>query len=527
MGVRRASRSIRWIACAGLLWLGSGCAQWYEIAATRDGDAIRDEKAAQVEAFRSTDLLDPRLQVEVDDAGPPDIPEVITLGDALRIATERNRDYIARKESFFLAALDLSLTRRDFLRPVFSGNVNYTASNGQRITFGDSGTLSLAASQFLRTGATVTASTAATLSRSGGAGGRDQTSTSGASVRIDQPILRGAWHDIAFEGLTQAERNVLYEARDFELFRQDFAIGIIRDYYDLVSQKQQIQNLENNIAAQQRAVDQADAFFRVGRGTLVDKFRAEQSFFRTQNDFLDSQQAYQVSLDRFKIRLGLPTATTLDVGEDLPEDVQEIRLRPAAAVAAAFQNRLDLLTFRDQVVDVERQLKVSKNSLLPDLNVFASYDVDSRSSRTFAHQTYKDDLYTVGVNLEIPFDRMRERNSYRRAQIALDQIRRDLEEFEDNLILDVRESLRNLKQLKSQIDIEAKNIESLDKRVRQAKIENRQGNATNRDIVEAEDEKTRAENQQLDRFVSYEIRRLTLLRQMGILFVDEEGLILP
>ena len=62
------------------------------------------------------------------------------------------------------------------------------------------------------------------------------------------------------------------------------------------------------------------------------------------------------------------------------------------------------------------------------------------------------DLYTVGVNFDIPLDRLRQRNSYRRAQIGLDQIRRDLDEFEDNLILDVRDSLSSLKQLKLQIE---------------------------------------------------------------------------
>ncbi len=55
--------------------------------------------------------------------------------------------------------------------------------------------------------------------------------------------------------------------------------------------------------------------------------------------------------------------------------------------------------------------------------------------------------------MEIPLDRKSQINRFRSAEISLDQASRELDRQRDEVILEVRDSLRTLKQRKDQIGL--------------------------------------------------------------------------
>lgn len=501
---------------------GLGCASWFESRTEYRGLRIQQEKQDAVTEFRAAGLADPRDAAPSREVAlpPVEVPQIMNLDAATRIATQFNRGYLSQREGLFLAALALGVTRRDFLEPVFGGSVAYTAADGSSIEYSDSTTLSLNARQLLPTGGTLTVSGTGGLSQ---VQGRDQESSLSGTVSISQPLLRGAWRDIAFEPLTASERNLLYDAREFEEFRQRFAIDIIEQYYALLSQKQQLENTRKNIESQRFAEEQAKALYRLGRGTQLDVFRAEQSLLSAQTALLDAEQALAVALDRFKIDLGLPTDVEFALSDEEFPELIELELDLQAAITAALHNRLDLRTTRDRVEDAERAVRIAKNAILPELDLTASYTAGSSVERTFRDTSVDDERTFLGLTLEIPLDRLRERNALRSALISLEQSQRGLREAEDRIILEVRDALRQLQRQKEQVAIERRNIESLQRSLEKARLENRAGLATNREIVEAQDSLTQAENSLLNRIVAYEVTRLNLLRQLGVLFVDPEG----
>ena len=102
-----------WLFC---VLLTAGCsASWYEARADKAGDAIVSEKTGDVDRFRSN-LLDPRGEVpDRKPVAPPiEVPEIVTLDNSISIATRYNRNYMTQRENFFILALGLDLTRRDF-----------------------------------------------------------------------------------------------------------------------------------------------------------------------------------------------------------------------------------------------------------------------------------------------------------------------------------------------------------------------------------------------------------------------------
>ena len=60
--------------------------------------------------------------------------------------------------------------------------------------------------------------------------------------------------------------------------------------------------------------------------------------------------------------------------------------------------------------------------------------------------------------------------------------------------------------------------------MRIARIRFEAGEISNRDVVEAEEALLEAQNSLISAKVDYEIQRLQLLSDLGILFIDEQGM---
>ena len=509
-----------------LLIVLSGCSARDHRLAQEQGESIRSEVISEVSRFRSEDLIDPFSQgVKEDSESPPLITEQITLESALKLSTRLNRGYLSQRESLFQSALSLGVTRRDFLRPVFSGNLSYIVSgSSDQDELSKVAGLSLNGQQYLFTGGRLSISAGSDRVDDGLTDPSDYSGNFSAS--ITQPLLRGAGKYIPYDALTGAERNLLYAARNFESYRQSFAIQITREFYNLLSQKIQLNNAEENVRGQQFAYDQAKALFRIGTGSSLDVFRAEQALLVAKNSQSNAIEQFQNALDTFKIDLGVSIDSDIELIGEFPE-LSEFSISLEAALAAAMNNRLDLLTARDQLEDVEWDLEIAQNGLLPDLNLNLSYGSSSAITDSFSDLDWDDsESYSAGLNLEIPLDRLSRRNAFRNAEIALDREIRAYDLKEQQVRLEVQSALRQLDQLKFQLEIGSRTIKSLSLTVEKAEIDQTRGTVTNRDVVEAQTALTDAKNDQLDRIVAHEIQILEIYRLLGLLFVSEEGMII-
>ena len=158
---------------------------------------------------------------------PANLPELkLTMEDAIDISYIHSRDYQTQIENLYLAALALTAQRFAFdvqfvglngLRP----SAAVTATDVPGVSDGVSVAPSAGFSQLLPSGAQYAvelANNTLWLFSSGGS----QSSASTLSYSLVQPLLANAGRRFIMENLTQAERNVLYAARDLARYRQGF-----------------------------------------------------------------------------------------------------------------------------------------------------------------------------------------------------------------------------------------------------------------------------------------------------------------
>ena len=90
-------------------------------------------------------------------------------------------------------------------------------------------------------------------------------------------------------------------------------------------------------------------------------------------------------------------------------------------------------------------------------------------------------------------------------------------------MVSVQSTFRQLERRRQSVEIQKELIVDQEKNLRIAQLLFEQGDNSNRDVVEAQQSLLDAKNSLIREQVSYEIARLGLLRDLGVLFIDENG----
>ena len=251
--------------------------------------------------------------------------------------------------------------------------------------------------------------------------------------------------------------------------------------------------------------------------------QALQTALNDENALVNAEQQYQDSLDNFKILIGMPLEKNLDVqGVELDVNIPEIERPDLPDLAIKY--RLDLQTDRDRIEDARRQVDVTKNGLLPDLNLIASGDVNSKPSQNSSVIPDKHQFeYSVGAQLDWPLDRVAERNQFRVALINFERAQRTYEQDRDQVISDARSSVRSLKTAQISLDIQRRAIDLAQRKLDYSIELLTQGKAATRDVVDAQSDLLNARDRYDAAKADLQVQLLTLLRDTGTLRMDPDA----
>jgi outer membrane protein TolC len=145
-------------------------------------------------------------------------------------------------------------------------------------------------------------------------------------VTLTQPLLRGAGRRFRLEGLTQAERNLLYAVRTFARFRKQFYVALTTaqngGYLALLLQVQNVRDLEADVKSQEQNLRMHEALFEAESVSTVQVDQALQSYLQSKLSLLQAQTTLETSLDNYKLRLGLPPSLPLTLDNSLLKPFQ-------------------------------------------------------------------------------------------------------------------------------------------------------------------------------------------------------------
>lgn len=454
---------------------------------------------------------------------------VLTLEETLRIAQESSREYVTAEEEYLLAAIRL-LIERHLWGPRFFDDLSVFLT-GQEADTGNFGTALEIINEFRVTqrlpyGGEVEAAlvTRAAHQLTEIVGDRNERSTElvlGATI----PFLRNAGL-IAQEDLIQAERNLIYAARTFEDFRRAFFVSIARDYFSLLADRARIRNEEVRLDSVIQFYEQTRALVEAGRQPPFQARNVEQNVLQSRDRLVTIRESYILGLDRFKVRLGLPTESRIVLEPvSLALDDPDITVEQAARIALDY--RLDFQNEIDRVDDARRGVANSRNQILPDLNasVAATFGNGDDFDELLPAFDLDETRLRAGMTFGLPLDREIERLQLRASIIALQRQMRDAEEFRDVVVLEARQAVRQIDLARFSLRLQEQTVAINELRLEEIRIKTAEVDAQTR--LDAENELLLARNARDDAERDLRTAILDYLRVTGQLRVRPNGTFMP
>jgi len=231
---------------------------------------------------------------------------ILTLPQAVAIATAHNRQYQLEKELLYTKALDLRLERHAFEFQFFGGAAGGYSKDSKNEAVDAQGNIGF--NRLLTSGAII--STNVTMAWIDILTGNVRSGlTSLVNSTITQPLLRGSDSKIVMENLTQAERDTVYQIRSFNRYRKTFVVSVISQYYLVLQQYDFLQNARNNYEILGEIFGRTEKLVNAGRLPRLELERVRQEKLKAEDNVIMTQRNYKQALDEFKISLGLPTTT--------------------------------------------------------------------------------------------------------------------------------------------------------------------------------------------------------------------------
>lgn len=450
---------------------------------------------------------------------------VLTLEEALDLAVRQSRRYQTEKERLYLTALTLTGDRYEFgpqffasSRATFDGVIDGDRQ-GRIASQGG-------VDQALRTGGRIGVGLANDLLRFYTGDSRTRA-VSVISMDLLQPLLRGAGrYSPAVERLTQSERNVIYAIRSFSFFQDQYAVEIVNDYFSLLGQKDAVRNSYANYLSQVASTRRLEERAK-DRESRSQVDLARQSELTSRNNYVNAVAGHFNALDQFKLKLGIPLAEQVQLDDGVLRELERVGLIDAtldreAAFRLAVERQLEILNAIDQFEDAKRKILVAANSLKTDLNIFGSASLASNEPTDYVNFDLDNVRYGVGLQLNLPLDRLRERNNYRATLISFESQLRSLNLALDQLKDRIDRGMRTLEQRRQNYIIQLNALELANSRVYGNTLLLEAGRITPRDLVDSQNDQVQTQNALVAALVSYQEVRMQLMLDLGLMDTSGE-----
>ncbi|MCL2104217.1 MAG: TolC family protein [Kiritimatiellaeota bacterium] len=479
----------------------------------------------------------------------PEIPNVeavvvddvwrLSLADALNVAARNDRQYQRLKEDIFRTALDLDSQQFLFetsftglLLGWLSGNTDSSRSAEA------SGSAGVGFRRQFENGSVIMGNLALDVAHLLRNDWHSIGLTGDLTMTI--PLLRGSGRDVVREPLTQAERNLMYAIRRFEHYRQTYMVTVTSGFFDVLKCARLLRNAQDNETFLTDNNKRATMMFEEARMRSIEADQAHSDLLSASEGVVSARRYYEERLDVFKLTIGLPPESRIEL-DALELDTLQQAIEGAAnegtggermfpdepdACALALAQRLDLSIVYDALGDAERQLKVAADALRADVALRGT----ARSSqvRTSDDSRFSGrDNWGTGIDMDLPWNRRRERNNYKRQLIAVEQAKRNIEEQEDVIKAAVRNGLRSLAAAEAAYKIQVAALHVAEKRVQSNTLFMELGLSSMRDVLEAQSALLRVQNNLCAAVIAWHISELELRRDMGTLVISETRLWRP
>ena len=296
---------------------------------------------------------------------------------------------------------------------------------------------------------------------------------SGVSVGFSQNLLAGYGYRANALFIRQGRNNQKYAE---SVFRQSVitqVAAVVSTYYDLLADQEKIRVAQEGLQNAQKLLENNQVELKIGAVAQYDVLRSQEEVALRKQDLLAAQNTFSQDAQSLKAKISksfneqlatVEIAPTDRLPEPHPDDVPPL----AEALREAARHRPEIEQADINLRNQEYTIQARRNSLLPQLQVYASYNLAGLGGAlrpTFAN-VFQNDYPNVqyGVTLGIPIRNRTAQADAARALLEQRQLQMKLQDAKNQAVWGVSKAVSAVEQAKSQLDA-ALNLAAISRQV--------------------------------------------------------------
>lgn len=314
----------------------------------------------------------------------------------------------------------------------------------------------------------------------------------------DYELLRGAQREFAVEDL-----NLLNS-------RGDLVQSVGTAYFKVLADQSVVTNAQAEERSAKLLFDQAADRQKAGVGTHLDTLRAQVEYQQREQATISSasQQAKDViQLNRI---MGIPAGQALELTDTAP--FAELGdMDHDAALRTAYERRKDLLSLQAQIDVTGRELRAVKYQRLPTLAFNGFYGVLGETTGLY------HGVFRAAGELKFPiFQEARQRGQEEQIGAQLTALRQQESSLRVTIDGQIRSAMLDAQAAAAQVKVAQSNVELAQQELTDSTLRFRAGVDTNLAVVNAQASVTGANNQLVQALYQYNVAKLALARNTGV-----------
>lgn len=331
-----------------------------------------------------------------------------------------------------------------------------------------------------------------------------------------QPLLRGLGQEYQLSQVRSSQFGLRTAYRTLYSAQVNLILRTIQSLYDVVK-------AEHSYILNRESYERITRFFhaakmkeKIGLADALDVYRAELEWRIAEETLTGSHERLQESHDMVRDILSIPLDVPIQVDIPLLHTPQQIPLKEA--IEFAMKNRIEIDQAEDQFQENNRLSHIAKKNLLPELNLVLNYtNCGMDEIFTAACTRNRESTWGIGFTTSSNFNGLSEQHSYKRSLIDVLSAKRDIEQTQTMITLEVRKILRQLDRICQRIQLQKDQIHTAQGELHLAQIKFDRGLADNFNVIQAEKALCNAQQAYWSALIEHIISEFHLLASMGLL----------
>ncbi|MBE9050517.1 TolC family protein [Nostocales cyanobacterium LEGE 11386] len=299
--------------------------------------------------------------------------------------------------------------------------------------------------------------------------------------------------------IRQAEEQVRFNELAVERQSEEIRLNVTTEYYDLQQADEQVRIAQSSVENAQASLRDAQALERAGVGTRFDVLRSQVNLANSQQDLTNARSQQQIARRRLATRLSLPQSVNISAADPVQlaglwnQDLE-------SSIVLAFQNRPELQQQLAQRNISEQQRREALSALGPQVSLVASYSLLDQ----FDDSISVTDGYSVGVRATLNLydgGAARARASQAKSNVAIAETQ--FGEQRNQIRFQVEQAFSTQQSNLENVQTANAALEQAREALRLARLRFQAGVGTQTDVINSENDLTRAEGNRIQAILDY------------------------